>query len=409
MSQTQALFAKQPIFDHQLKVAAYELLFRGGVTSSNQAAIFDGDQATSHVLLYAFGQHRISDLIGDTPAFINFTRNMLVFPPPLPPEQLVIEVLEDVKPDEHVLASLKKLKEQGYKIALDDFFLTRETKKFVAYADIIKIDVLALSEAKLQAYVRYLKPLKIQLLAEKIETYEMLELCKQLGFELFQGYFLSKPHVIEGIKVEESKESLLRLLATLTQNDVDIKTVAAAIASDPRLSYRILKIVNSTAVNTQKEIHSLTQAASILGINQIRSWAMLLILSSNDSKPLELCVLAMTRAKFGERIGSLIGGKALGETCFTTGVLSTFDAFLDLPMDQLLQKLTLSKELQEGLTTSQGVVSTVLNLTKAYEQADWNKVERALSSAPMQKLDEPQLIEFYADAVSWARRTVFDL
>lgn len=407
MAQAQALFAKQPIFDTQMKVAAYELLFRDG--GANKAGAVDGDQATSHVLLYAFGQHKIEEIIGSAPAFINFTRNLLVFPPPLPPNKLVIEVLEDVKPDEHVLKGLKNLKEQGYKIALDDFFLTRDTKQLIAYADIIKIDVLALSPAKLKAYVDYLRPLKLTLLAEKIETYEMMEQCKALGFELFQGYFLSKPDLVEGHKIEESKESILRLLATLTQTEVDIKTVAGAIATDPRLSYRILKIVNSSAVNSRNEINSLTQAASLLGLNQIRNWAMLLVMASSDNKPMELCILGMTRAKFGEQIGRKIGDKNLADMCFTTGILSTFDAFLDMPMEQLLQNLTLSKEIQQGLTTASGNTGLILQLTKVYEVADWPKVTHLMGNDPFRSITELELNDYYTEAVSWARKTVFDL
>src|SRR5690606_6895066 len=101
MGQVTPLFARQPIYDRDLNVIAYELLFRGGLDSISGK--LDGDLATSHVLLYAFGQHRIEEITGHLPAFINYTRHWLVFPPPLPPSQLVIEILEDVKPDAEVL------------------------------------------------------------------------------------------------------------------------------------------------------------------------------------------------------------------------------------------------------------------------------------------------------------------
>ncbi len=401
MANTHVLFAKQPIFDANLTVSAYEILFRSG--TQNHADVVDGDHATSHVILYAFGQHKIEDIIGRAPAYINFTRNLLVFPPPLPPDRLVIEVLEDVTPDEQVLQGLANLRAQGYKIALDDFFLTKETRQLLAYADIIKVDVLALTPTQLKAYVDHLHPLKLTLLAEKIETYQMFEQCKALGFDLFQGYFLSKPTLVTGLKIEASKKSVLRLLATLTEPTVDIKTIADVIASDPRLSLRILKIVNSTAIKTANSVHSLTQAASLLGINQIRNWAMLLIIAGSDDKPVELGLLSMTRAKFGEQIGCAIDDKSLGEMCFTTGVLSTFDAFLDLPMPELLKKLPLSKNLIEGLSSTAGVNGRILHLTKMYESANWQAVDKLIAEPPLNKITESMLNAFYAEAASWAR------
>ncbi len=398
------LFAKQPIFDAQLNIQAYELLFRNN--SNNAAQFTDGDQATSHVLLYAFGQHNISDIVGEVPAFVNFTQNMLMFPPPLCSKKLVIEVLEDVIPDQLLIDNLKKLKELGYTIALDDFFLTKETKQLAAYADIIKIDVLALSEEQLKKYATKLKPLNIQLLAEKIETHEMFELCKGLGFELFQGYFLSKPKIVEGKILQGSKQSILRLLATLTEPSVEMKTLSNVIASDPHLSYRILKIINSSAYSTPCKVGSLTQAVSLLGLDKIRNWAMVMVLADDDSKPQELGVLGMTRAKFGEFIGEVIENADFAEQCFTTGVLSTFDAFLDIPMEQLISKLPLTQNMAQGLVHHQGSTGRVLQLIKHYESADWNTVNTMLEDPFFGKLDEPTLNNCYTEAVCWAQSTI---
>lgn len=403
MGEILPLFARQPIFNNDLEVVAYELLFRGGL--DNFAAPIDGDQATSHVLLYAFGQHRIEEIIGDVPAYINFTRQLLVFPPPLPPEKLVIEILEDVKPDKHILQSLSQLKEQGYQIALDDFFINRDTKVLVSFANTIKIDVLALTPEKLEKYVKYLKPLGVKLLAEKVETHEMMQHCKQLGFDFYQGYFLCKPQIIKGLKMTESKQSVLRLLATLTSPDTDIKAIVNAIASDPRLSYRILKIVNSSACNAKYEINSLNQAVSMLGINHIRNWATFLALANDESKPPELCVLGMTRAKFCELIGERFGGKVLAESSFTAGLLSTFDAFLDLPIEELLKSLNLSSDISKALLQREGDIGVILEISRQIERANWSALKQYKEQAVF-KLSDTELNNFYADALCWAQSVV---
>ena len=158
---TNPLFARQAIFNKDLQVCAYELLFRGDPAADTSE--FDGDKASSHVLLYAFGERRIEDITGNKDAYINFTRNLLVCPPPLPASQLVIEVLEDIKPDPTLLKSLGELKKQGYRIALDDFLLTDHSKQLLPFADIIKIDVLSLSDTEIREHMAALKSPKIKL------------------------------------------------------------------------------------------------------------------------------------------------------------------------------------------------------------------------------------------------------
>lgn len=407
MGEVAPLFARQPIFNTKLKVVAYELLFRGN-SDNNTADFIDGDQASSHVLLYAFGQHRIEELLGNVPAYINFTRQLLVYPPPLPPNKLVIEILEDVKPDQRILDSLKSLKKQGYNIALDDFVVNEDTKALIKYAKTIKIDVMSLPKDKIEKYVKYLSPLKLTLLAEKIETQEMFQYCLGLGFDLFQGYFLQKPNIIKGVKLTESKQSILRLIITLNTSSIEISEIVSAIASDPRLSYRILKIVNSTAHKIPCEIQSLNQAVTMLGISQIRNWATFLILAGDDTKPAELSIIGTARAKFCEQIGTQINGTKFGEICFATGLMSTFDAFLDLPLKELLPQLGLAPELEAALLDNSGDIGQVLSLVKAFEQGDWQRSAK-LKHGALAKLKDEDLNEYYSSSIIWAQAVATEI
>ena len=134
------LLARQPIYDAELGIVAYELLFRS--TDQNSANVIDGDVATSQVILNAFTSLPVADILEGKPAYINFTENLLHNPPPLSIEQAVIEVLETVLPTEEILQSLRKLKEQGYQIALDDYVYRPGDEELLRLADIIKIDVM---------------------------------------------------------------------------------------------------------------------------------------------------------------------------------------------------------------------------------------------------------------------------
>ncbi len=405
MGQFSPLFARQPIFNRKLEVVAYELLFRSH--SDVDISQLDGDQTSSHVIFYAFGEHNITDVIGPHKAFINFTRNLLIAPPPLPPEVLVIEVLEDTVADQPVVQALKRLRDAGYKIALDDFLLTEDTRILLEFADIVKIDVLALSDEEVRSHVDVLKKHQVELLAEKVETYEMLERCKQQGFDYFQGYFLSHPQIIEGVKITGNKNTILQLLSKLTNPMSDFDDIVQTIATDPLLSYKVLKLVNSASHGLRREIDSLSHAVAMLGLTQIRNWAIFLLLTSNDDKPRELVSLSLTRAKCCELLGTRIYSRAVGEMAFTAGLLSNLDAFLDAPMDQLVEKLHFAEQVKSALTRQTGKLGTILHLVILHEQGRWDEMDWEFLKE--NELTEEQLNDIYTTAVSWSKDILLSL
>ena len=108
---------------------------------------------------------------------------------PIEPSRCVIEVLENVEVTDALLESLKRAKQKGHLIALDDFEYCERGQPLVDLADIIKLDVLALTDSELVDAVERLSASGVTLLAEKIETNEMLRHCLDFGFEMFQGNF----------------------------------------------------------------------------------------------------------------------------------------------------------------------------------------------------------------------------
>ncbi len=393
------LFARQAIFNKDLKVEAYELLFRGDTL--NSSAEFDGDKASSHVLLYAFGERRIEDITGKKDAFINFTRNLLVCPPPLPASQLVIEVLEDIHPDDIVLRSLSELKKQGYRIALDDFLLTEHSKLLLPFADIIKIDVLQLGEQEIREYMLALKKPNLKFVAEKIETHEIFKLCCELGFDYFQGYFLAKPQIVEGKKAQQGTQSILQILAKITANNADFNGIAQVLSSDPGLSFRLLKMVNSPTFGSGRQVDSLSQAIAMVGLDRIRNWSTFLLLASNSHKPSELCIISSTRAKFCELL-AIKSKKCDASQAFTVGLLSMLDAHLDMAMSHILSQLNLNTELNDTLTgakkTTQGLFLTAC---KALEHQQWSDIPTG--SLMALGIDESDISTAYTEALCFAQ------
>ncbi|WP_406242863.1 EAL and HDOD domain-containing protein [Tissierella carlieri] len=200
--------ARQPIFDSEQKVSAYEILYRSGLVNNFDG--IDGDEASREVIFNTFQTFGIENLTNAKPVFINFTESLIndetatLFSKDL----LVVEILEDVLPSEQVIENSKSLKEMGYKIALDDFIYKPEYEELIELADIVKIDFLLSDKEEIKRLSRDLKKRNIELLAEKVETREDFEYAKKLGFSLFQGFFFSKPEI-----VISKRYSQLKLLA----------------------------------------------------------------------------------------------------------------------------------------------------------------------------------------------------
>jgi len=386
---------RQPIFNVDMKVYAYELLFRSG-EDQTQANVVDGDSATSQVMINTFVDIGLPNIVGHHKAFINLTQYYLEDSEriAMPPGQLVLEVLEDVEPNAKVVETLRALKKQGHTIALDDFIYAENLEPLVALADIVKIDVMALSNSEIEQHVALLRQHKLKLLAEKVETYEEFEYFKQLGFDFFQGYFFAKPTVVKGKGLQSSKLSILQLVAKINDASVDLQALSEIISTDISLSHKILKFVNSPASGLKVEVDSIQRAVLLLGLSTIKNWISIVALATGADKPHALSTLALVRARTCEQLASATA-EAKPQTFFTAGLFSTLDAMLDLPLAEILKDLPLSTDLKKGLTELSGVYGEALRCAIAMERNDMDTIQ--YKDLPVAKLSE-----LYLESLRWA-------
>lgn len=396
MVSSNVLLARQPIYDASLNVKAYELLFR---PPHKDGWHWDGDLATSQLVVNAFAEIGIDKAADNKSAFINFTRRWLLSPPPFDPGQVTIEILETVEPDKDVIKAVQQLAKQGFIIALDDFTFHPKWHLLLKLASIVKIDVLQHQGAELDMQVMALREYKVKLLAEKVETYEVFEHCKTLGFELFQGYFLCRPQNIQGDTLPSSKMVVMRLLAELQNPEVDMSTLEKLISHDISLSTKLLRICNTARYGTRVKIESIRKAMVLIGLHALRQWASIIALSRMADKPSELIMLALTRARMMEYI---VQQHPLpdGEIFFTVGMFSLIDAFFDKEKADILDSLPFSDKVNNALLHYGGTAGKILQAVEAHEQGHWENVDwHYLNSLSI----EPELFESaYMEALLWA-------
>ena len=358
---------RQPIFDDQDNLVGFELLFRAGHLDT--ASVTDGDQATSDLLRSAFIDIGLDHLVGEHLAFVNLTRGFLEHEviTSLPPERVVLEILEDVEIDAEVIAAVRRLKDRGFRIALDDYQFQESHAELVELADLVKLDVLTLGRERLEQEVHTLRDFGVELLAEKVESPEDYAHCRRLGFSLFQGFHLSFPHVIEGQRLESLELALLRLLKALQAPDLEPAELEELIAAEPGLAIQLLRIANSPAYRGQDATDSLYDAILRLGQGRIKRLAMLMVLHGS-SGPTQGLEQVMIRARMG-----MLMARALGlppEECeryFTLGMLSGMDRVLGVPLRRILGELHLSSDMEQALLEGTGPLAPLLATIDAFE------------------------------------------
>jgi EAL and modified HD-GYP domain-containing signal transduction protein len=375
----EALIARQPIFDRNRQVYGYELLYRSDRAHNE----FDGTEsafATKQVISNTVMSIGLENILGDKKAFVNFDQRLLSegIYLNLPPQAAVIEILESVAPTADLIALCRAVREQGYMIALDDFVSTPQFEPLTELAQLIKVDIRSTSVPEQERLLHTYKPRGIQLLAEKVETYEEFERVLAAGYDYFQGYFFARPSMIHRKEVPAQKLTCLLLLSEVQKPEPDVKRLDDVIRGDVALTYKLLRYVNSALFGRDGHVQSIERALVILGTDNIRRWAGLATLPRLAvDKPGELATLAIVRARFCESLIKL-AGISLADEAFLMGMFSLLDALVDRPLDEALRSVGVGPEITNallGTASDESTLSRTYRLSRGYERGDWDQVE----------------------------------
>ena len=372
------LLGRQSILNREQAVIAYELLFR----STDNSPINCDTEATANVVANTLSMMSVDNVLGNKRGFVNIGIDILRLGllNLIPPKRFVIEILETQEPSQELVRFIKKFKQQAYVFALDDFIITEDQLEhwdpILKEVQIVKVDVMDTTLEDLQKKTSLLKPYKVALLAEKVETQEMFQICMDLGYQYFQGYFFTKPDIIEGKAISPSIQGILAVIRAIQQGN-SIDEVEHTIKLYPELIISLLKIVNSSSVSPIQEITSIKQAIALLGTRSLSQWFLLLLYSQRSNGESEVGLrndpLFLTASQRGKTMELLLKSsdskapKQLRDEAFLVGLLSLCDALLHTPIEELVKELHLSESISDALLKGTGKLGELLSLTKSIE------------------------------------------
>lgn len=393
--------ARQPIFDRNNEVVAYELLFRNG--HNNFYNNSNGDEATLNVIANSFYAFDFKGIIDNKKAFINFTEELIKeeIATILPSEYVVIEILENIEPSEEFISSCKRLKEKEFIIALDDFTFDIRYIKLVQLADIIKIDFKITKGVERKKVFELLRiNSKLKFLAEKVENKEEYHEALKLGYTYFQGYYFSKPTILSTQNIPANKDTRLKILKLINKDDFDFNHLEALIIKDLGLSYKLTKLINSSAYGIKNKVSTIKHAITLLGKKEIIKWLYIVLLNDlKESDIDEVVKVSLQRAKMCESICDMSIYKEKINSAYMVGLFSVMDAILNCSIEIIIKELYLSNEIKEGLIEQNSPLNKVLKLTISYEKGQWEDV---LFYAKEIKINENKIPEVYLESVRWA-------
>lgn len=370
--------ARQPILHADKSLFAYELLFRDSL--ENTFPNINEDEATAKMVASLQFNLGLDSLLPNTLAFINFTHNSLLdgYPLMLPKEQIVVEILETVKPGKKLLNACIDLKKKGYIIALDDYIHQNVWLHFYPYVDIIKIDYQETSHHQILQIIEAIKPFpNIKLLAEKIENQQEYLQALEYGCCYFQGYFFSKPELIKNTALTPSQMAIAKLMAEMAKEEPNIKLISQAFESDVSLSFKLLRYAQSPIFKRTKQIETIKQAIVVLGQNELRRFVSLLFTAQfSEGKPAELTVMSLSRAHYCELLTEYSNQRDGIASAFLVGLLSLLDAMLDADIAELMAKLPISQAIKDSIVLRQGEQAQYLMLSEFFENGQWSDVNR---------------------------------
>jgi EAL and modified HD-GYP domain-containing signal transduction protein len=391
---------RQPIFDRQQRVLAYELIH--GAAGKAPGEPLSATASAARVVLAAATEIGLERLVGRATAHLALPLELARegFSWPLPPDQTVLNIAADVATDEFgdttLLENLATWRAEGFRLAarLPVDYAREAHPGIFSLCQIIRLDMADRHPADYVDTVRHLREQRTYLIADNLSDITQFNVCRDMGFRGFHGTFLQQPEAFPIRGSAAPKSSRLEVLAALQSPDYSISQIVSLVSRDPDLVHRILKNLNSSYYSFDFEVTSISHGINLLGRDNLLRLCSILVLAAHRDRPPWLLGNVLVRARMCEslRRGSAIETGAL----FITGMLSHLDALLGEPIATAICDLKLAEPVRAALLRREGEIGDTLSLVEAYESGQWDVFDHSKLASPA------DLREAYLEALAWA-------
>ncbi len=380
---------KQAIYNKEGKIVFYEIFLQDRGTGAYPKG-FDPLKATSIAIdvLTELGPQKVGNgrlVFVNVPA-IFLEASMFDL---LSPQYVGIELVENKRLNNTIFEAIDNLVRRGFKFCIDDFgFEKIDYLPLLNKCHFVKIDIKnsPYNEEELREVISILKSLKKGIIVKNIETKQQYERAIELGFEYFQGIYLSRPALVKDTRTMAFlKSTILRVYDAIRSKD--IKKVIEVIEKDVGVTYKLLKFVNSAYFPKAKEFSRVEDAVVYLGLENVAKFTIVLALSDMfvEDKEKELWRKALFRASLSEKLAQ-ISAEEMKDKAYLMGLFSLSWEILGQRPEDIARTLILDKDIVEAYENRLSLLGFILSLVELLEddgdEKTINKVAKVLGTSP---------------------------
>lgn len=387
---------RQPIFGTTGALLGYEIRYSDS----------DDGRAT---LIQSFLNGTFDLVRANKPAFVACSRDQLLENAfqVIDPSTVILLLPRTAVADAEVIEAITRYRDAGGGVALDEMNEAEApSESLLPYVDWARIDARVDDPAVIgRVCDRLASGRSLKLMAHHIDELSQYEAALQLGVDAFQGVFFSSPEPVPAADLPTSTVAAMRLMGLARDPNVNDRTLEDVLASDPVLTFQLLRLVNSAAVG-MRGVSSLGQALRLIGRNAFQRWLAVAVAASRKSQTgvdQELVRQAVERGRLLEQLG---GGSRDTGTLFLVGLFSLLDAVFRMSLPEILERVALSDDANSALLDRAGPYADALAFAESYELGMF---ENAGELAKEMGVDPTKLGDLYTNALSWTNEALGSL
>ena len=315
--------------------------------------------------------------------FMTFTVNLLMKHTPklFRPEDLVIQIDDNVIIHPLAMRFVEKYSEAGYKVAANEFrFLPRYVSN-LDHFDYIRINFRTTTDSAIRNIVEMAHEMGKQCVATNIDTEELYQRAHMMEVDLMEGQYVAEKMFTAVHSSSYLKSNFFRLLVAVTKDEPEMDEIEQIISMDATLTYSVLRIVNSAYFALRNRATEVHQAVTILGLTQLRQWIYLMGCTKEngdlDASNEEMLKLSFTRGTFASELHKYVKKLPISRNdAYLMGMFSTLHHLIAAPLEEILEEIPVAQEVKDALIRHEGVCGQLYDLMLGYERADWSEINR---------------------------------
>lgn len=341
--------------------------------------------------------YNASDAVAGVPTILNIedeliNENLLEKIGLLARPSVIIQVNNRVLADTNKVTVLRRVRELNYKVLIeinkddDRFNMTR------ALADIIKFDIQNIPDALLQD-----NGFTCKKLAYNVNKSEDYMLAESANIDYYEGEYIGTASQVEMKYSAHSAINFNDLIVTINDDKCTDEMLAKVISRDALLSAQLIRLANSDYFKTEYRIEYIEDAIKRISIRRLKRWVYLLQFSSKQHVNEELLEACYHRALFCRALMQEVKSKELTpEDAYIIGLFSELDVLSGGSMSKELHTLIVNPIIVNALIYREGLGGKLLNLIKAYEEVDWDRINKYSKEF---KISKDRIFKIYYESV----------